>query len=221
MLEEMARFFENRISGYDEHMMNDIEGAAEFYRFTALQLPRGERCAVLDLGCGTGLELEEYFALNPSAKVTGIDLSEGMLSALRNKFPGKPLELIRGSYFDVPFGDDRFDAAVSVESLHHFDAERKLSLYRKLFNSLKPGGCFILTDYFAESEALEREYFENLRKLKAGQGIADNVFCHYDTPLTVEHEMRVLRAAGFTGCGILKSWGATHTVRAVKAAPRN
>lgn len=216
MLEEMARFFENRLSDYDVHMMNDIEGAAEFYKFTALQLPRGERCAILDLGCGTGLELEEYFALNPSAEITGIDLSEGMLSALRNKFPDRSLELICASYFDVPLGDSRFDAAVSVESLHHFDAERKLSLYRKLFNSLKPGGCFILTDYFAESEALEREYFENLRQLKAEQGIADNVFCHYDTPLTVDHEMQLLSSAGFTGCEILKSWSATHTVRAVK-----
>jgi len=218
MLEEMARFFENRLAGYDEHMLTDIEGAAEFYRFTAAQLPSAEYCAVLDLGCGTGLELEEYLALNPSADITGIDLSEGMLSALNNKFPDRTLHLVCGSYFDVPFGKDQFDAAVSVESLHHFSAEQKLALYQKLFDSLKAGGCFVLTDYFAESETLEREYFENLRQLKAEQGITGSGFYHYDTPLTVGHEMQVLRTAGFAKCEILKSWGATCTVKAAKQA---
>lgn len=65
MLERMDRFFENRLAGYDEHMRTNIEGAAEFYRYTAKQLPVEAESKVLDLGCGTGLELEEYFPLNP------------------------------------------------------------------------------------------------------------------------------------------------------------
>lgn len=32
MLEKMAEFFENRLDGYDEHMMTNIEAADEFYR---------------------------------------------------------------------------------------------------------------------------------------------------------------------------------------------
>lgn len=216
MLEEMASFFENRLIGYDEHMMTTIEGAAEFYKFTAVQLPSIEHCAILDLGCGTGLELEEYLALNPSASIMGIDLSSGMLTALKNKFPDKTLDLICGSYFDIPFGSNRFDAAVSVESLHHFAAEQKLFLYKKLFNSLKADGYFVLTDYFAESEALEREYFENLRQLKSEQGIMDSGFYHYDTPLTIDHEREVLKSAGFSQCEILKNWGATYTIKATK-----
>lgn len=216
MLEEMASFFENRLLSYDEHMMTTIEGAPEFYKFTALQLPPTEYCAILDLGCGTGLELAEYFALNPSANITGIDLSEGMLSALKDKFPGKKLNLICGSYFDVSFGKNRFDAAVSVESLHHFTAEQKLSLYKKLVDSLKANGYFILTDYFAESEALEQEYFENLRQLKLEHGIIDSTFYHYDTPLTIGHEMEALRSAGFSQCEILKNWGATYTIKAAR-----
>lgn len=217
MLEEMASFFENRLAGYDEHMITEIESAAEFYRFTAAQLPSAGRCAVLDLGCGTGLELEEYLSLNPSAEITGIDLSQRMLSALKEKFPDRALNLICGSYFDVPFGENRFDAAVSVESLHHFTAEQKLSLYQKLFHSLKEGGYFILTDYFAESEALELEYFENLRQLKAEQGISGGGFYHYDTPLTIDHEIGLLKQAGFSQCEALKNWEATYSVKAVKA----
>lgn len=215
MLEKMASFFEKRLAGYDAHMLTAIEGAAEFYPFTASQLPTSENCSVLDLGCGTGLELESYFALNPSVSVTGIDLSEGMLSALREKFPQKRLDLICGSYFDVPFGTCRFDAAVSVESLHHFPAEQKISLYRKLFQALKADGYFILTDYFAESETLEQEYFVVLQSLKEAQCAGDGFF-HYDTPLTVKHETEALRTAGFSDVRILRNWNATYTLKAIK-----
>lgn len=217
MLEEMASFFERRLSGYDEHMRTDIEGAAAFYPYTAQQLPRTDECEILDLGCGTGLELEAYFPLNPSARITAIDLSQGMLTALQSKFPQKPLTLLCGSYFDIPFGRDRFDAAVSVESLHHFTARQKTALYQKLLDALKDTGFLILTDYFAESEALERAYLAELKRLKAEQGLAsDASFYHYDTPLTVEHETQALQAAGFAECTVLNRWGATCTVKAAK-----
>lgn len=214
MLEKMSEFFEKRLSGYDEHMLTEIEGAAEFYPFTAAQLPRKPKAEILDLGCGTGLELEAYFPLNPSAQVTGIDLSQGMLDALAGKFPDKGMRLICGSYFEVDLGVARYDAAVSVESLHHFSAERKLALYRKLWRALKEGGYFVLTDCFAETPAQEREYFEILERLKQEQGIEDHEFYHYDTPLTAEHEMSLLQQAGFSDVRVLRNWGQTYTILA-------
>lgn len=214
MLERMDQFFEKRLEGYDEHMRTEVECGAGFYLFTAEQLPKAAGAEVLDLGCGTGLELEEYLRVNPGAHITGIDLSEAMLRTLAGKFPDKHLNLVKGSYFEVPFEKGKFNAAVSVESLHHFTREQKLSLYRKLLSALKPGGYFILTDYFAESEALETEYFNNLAKLKEEQNIRDNEFYHYDTPLTVEHEAEVLREAGFAAVSILKNWDTTYTLKA-------
>ena len=213
-LERMDDFFAARVNGYDEHMRMTIEGASDFYAYTASLLPMESGAKVLDLGCGTGLELEEYFNLNPDANVTGIDLSEAMLKSLKEKFPNKSINLVLGSYFDVPFGENKYDAAVSVESLHHFPAEQKETLYRKLCAALKENGRFVLTDYFAESEELEKEYFRNLKQLKEEQGLSGNEFYHYDTPLTVDHEMQVLRRAGFSDVQMLKEWGTTFTLLA-------
>ena len=215
-LEKMSDFFEKRLDGYDEHMLTNIESATEFYPFTARLLPVAEKCSILDLGCGTGLELGEYYALNPSAKVTGIDLSKGMLDALKKKFTDKEITLIEGSYFDVPLGEEVFEAAVSVESLHHFTKEEKVPLYSKLNKALKNDGYFILTDYFALSDEEERVHRQTLNDLKAEQGITDTEFYHYDTPLTVEHEKEALLEAGFSSVEILDHWGATYTIRAVK-----
>ena len=215
-LEQMNDFFAARVDGYDEHMRATIEGADDFYAYTASLLPANTGARVLDLGCGTGLELEEYFRINPDAAVTGIDLSDAMLSALKNKFPGRRLNLIRGSYFDVPFGENAYDAAVSVESLHHFTAEQKEALYTRLHAALNKNGCFVLTDYFAESEAQEKELFRSLKQLKQEQGLPENEFFHYDTPLTVKHESEALRKAGFSEIRIMKNWGHTFTLLAVR-----
>lgn len=220
MLEKMGAFFDARLDGYEEHQLTCIESAQEFYPFTANCLPVEPGAEILDLGCGTGLELNYYFEKNPTAKVTCIDLAPGMLAELRNKFAEKVenngLTLIQGSYFELPLGEALYDGAVSVESLHHFTKKEKLPLYAKLYKALKPGGYFILTDYFAPTEELEREYRGELLRLKKEQGICDNEFYHYDTPLTVEHEIEALREAGFAEIEVLGSWGATSTVRAKK-----
>ncbi len=216
MLEKMGEFFDNRLEIYDEHQLNCIESAREFLKFTAECLPIFPNCTILDLGCGTGLELECYYAINASAKVTGIDLAPGMLRKLKEKFRGRDIKLIEGSYFAIPFGKAVYDAAVSVESLHHFTADEKIPLYRKLRESLKPDGYFVLTDYFSLSAEEEYQHREELLRLKKEQGITDDTFYHFDTPLTVEHEIECFKKAGFSKVEILNHWGATYTLQAVR-----
>ena len=212
----MGEFFDSRLNGYEEHQLTSIESAQEFYPFTAGCLPQIPEAQIIDLGCGTGLELGFYFETVPTAHITGIDLAPGMLDELQKKFPDKSMTLISGSYFDVPFDENAFDAAVSVESLHHFTKEDKVPLYTKLRKSLKSDGYFILTDYFSMSDKEEHLHRTELLRLKKEQNIADDEFYHYDTPLTVEHEMEALTDAGFSSVSLLKSWGATSALRAVR-----
>ena len=79
---------------------------------------------LLDLGCGTGLELDEILQKRPKLEVTGIDLSEDMLGRLSAKHP--QVHTIRADYFRYDFGKEAYDMAVSFESLHHFKPEKKL-----------------------------------------------------------------------------------------------
>ena len=139
-----------------------------------------------------------------------------MITVLQRKFIGNNITLILGSYFDVLLGENVFDAAVSVESLHHFTKEEKIPLYAKLHTALKENGYFILTDYFSLSDDEEEMHRQNLIALKTEQGITDDEFYHYDTPLTVKHEIEALLEAGFSNVEVLNHWGATYTVKAVK-----
>ena len=89
-------------------------------------------------------------------------------------------------------------------------------MYSKLHIALKDDGYFILTDYFSLSDDEERMHRNNLIALKTEQGITDDEFYHYDTPLTVKHELEALVEAGFASVEVLNNWGATYTVKAVK-----
>ena len=215
-LEEMGSFFDARLDIYDAHQLDCIDSARDFYPFTAAQLPRTPEAVILDLGCGTGLELEYYFALNPTARITGIDLAPGMLRALQQKFPHKVLTLIQGSYLKLPPGTDCYDGAVSVESLHHLSPEEKLPLYKKLHTALKDGSDFILSDYFASDEETETRCRRELLHQLRTQGLPSKGLYHFDTPLTREHETALLQEAGFSAVELLGQWAHTCTLRAKK-----
>ncbi|MDE6168094.1 MAG: methyltransferase, partial [Acetatifactor sp.] len=68
-LEEMSDFFANRLSDYEEHMSIWEKS----YQLFAEMLP-SDCQKILDLGCGTGLELDRIWAKNPGIDVTGVDL---------------------------------------------------------------------------------------------------------------------------------------------------
>lgn len=191
-LEEMSDFFTKRLGDYEEHM----EIWENSYQIFAGLLP-SECQRIVDLGCGTGLELDKIWQKNPDIEVTGVDLCQSMLDKLLKKHSDKRLTIVCQDYFKYDFGNDKWDAVISFESLHHFLPERKKELYRNVYNGLKHGGVFILGDYIAccdEEEELLRSVYLKKRKQFA---IPDDSFVHFDIPLTLEHEKELLQNAGF------------------------
>jgi len=143
------------------------------------------------------LELDYIWQKNPEIEVTGVDLCQDMLDKLLKKHFDKHLITVCQDYFRYNLGCERWDAIISFESLHHFLPERKGELYRKIYHGLKKGGVFLLGDYIAccdEEEELLRNVYLKKRKQSL---IPDNHFVHFDIPLTLEHESRLLQDAGF------------------------
>ena len=114
-LEEMSGFFTKRLHDYEEHMSIWEES----YQVFAESLPL-ECQKILDLGCGTGLELDKIWKISPDVEVTGIDLCANMLDKLLEKHQDKPLTAICQDYFQYDFGYGKWDAVISFESLHIF-----------------------------------------------------------------------------------------------------
>ena len=192
----MTDFFARRVKGYDEHMINGVAGCKEAYKKMAELIPEGAE-ALLDLGCGTGLELENIFKLYPDIAVTGIDITAQMLDKLREKYKGKKITLINGDYFKTDIGRCRFGAAISFQTLHHFSHTMKTELYKKICTSLKNGGIYIECDYMVETQEEEDHWFSENARIRRELDISEDVFYHYDTPCTVENQISMLLQAGF------------------------
>lgn len=195
-MEKMNEFFTARVDGYDEHMLNEVDGCREAYGEMSRLVPENTK-SLLDLGCGTGLELEAIFKRFPDISVTGIDLTKAMLDKLEDKYRGKNITLIQGDYFRTDLGQNRFDTAISFQTMHHFSHEMKIGLYRKICDSLKSGGVYIECDYMVETQAEEEYWYAENARIRREQNIPENEFYHYDTPCTIENQIKMFKAAGF------------------------
>ncbi len=196
-LERMSDFFTTRVDGYDEHMLNDVEGCKEGYIKMAELVPE-DTGMILDLGCGTGLELDEIFRRFPDASVTGIDLTQAMLDKLKQKHPDKNIRLICGDYFDIDLGENIYDTVISFQTMHHFSHTEKSGLYRKIYRALKSDGVYIECDYMVDDQSVEDELFAENARLRCEMNIPEGEFYHFDTPCTIDNQIAILRKAGFS-----------------------
>jgi tRNA (cmo5U34)-methyltransferase len=147
--ERMAAFFDARTDTYEEHMRSDVANFDRMYSEVCACFPASQSTLeILDIGCGTGLELGGIFQRVPNARVLGIDVSEKMLAVLKARYSNRAnqITLVCTNYLDYAFGKSRFDCAFSVWSLHHLLPYTKRSLYRKVRASLKHSGRYIECD---------------------------------------------------------------------------
>ncbi len=202
-IEKMADFFTARVDEYEPRMLNQVEGCADAYVKMAeivgeIQKKCDKPIKLLDLGCGTGLELDEIFKLAPNIKVTGIDLTQAMLDKLEEKHRDKGIELICGSYFEVPFFINKYDVVISFQTMHHFSKDKKIKLYEKISESLSDNCVYIECDYMVENQSDEDLYFAENARLRQELNISEDEFYHYDTPCTIENQIEMFYKANFS-----------------------
>ncbi|WP_428663324.1 class I SAM-dependent methyltransferase [Runella sp.] len=96
-----------------------------------------------DIGCGTGRHWAKLMSQKPSG-ITGYDVSEGMLSRLKDKFPDAKIYLITDDLFlDTP--DKSYDLIISTLTVAHIQhIEAALRAWCRI---LKPNGEIIITDF--------------------------------------------------------------------------
>lgn len=198
--EKMADFFDARSDGYDEHMRRSVSDFHAFYESIASPISKTSRAIrILDIGCGTGLELEGIFTRAPNARVTAVDLSEGMLANLRKTHEERldQLAVVKGSYLEVPLGESVYEYAVAVMTLHHLLPDRRRQLYDRIKKALKPGGTYIEGDWVV-SQPEERRYLSRFEEMMGTQERIGDGQHHIDAPLAVESVMDLLLEAGFS-----------------------
>lgn len=113
-------------------------------RWTGLKLPEPQ--AVLDFGAGIGNSLPHLARVFPTARLTGLDVSEKSLAVAAQRFPGLA-ELVRYEGGETPLADGSFDLIFSACVFHHIDPAEHGPLLARLKRLLKPGGVLAIFEH--------------------------------------------------------------------------
>lgn len=81
-----------------------------------------EGIAVLDVGCGTGTQLQQY--QRARCRVSGIDASTAMLDRARMKL-GESADLCLGTATRLPYADGSFGLVTCVITLHEMPPSQR------------------------------------------------------------------------------------------------
>tara|TARA_R110002020_G_scaffold15555_18_gene55283 strand:+ start:4044 stop:4754 length:711 start_codon:yes stop_codon:yes gene_type:complete len=146
--------FDDYSADYDEHVNKAlvIPGLKVDY-FTQvkaayiLDLLKGaygtSEVSVLDIGCGVG---NYHKLLRPQLRdLAGIDVSRESVAEARKRHPSVDYETYDGT--NVPYPEERFDAAFAICVYHHIPLATRPVLTRDVARVLKPGGLFMIFEH--------------------------------------------------------------------------
>jgi demethylmenaquinone methyltransferase/2-methoxy-6-polyprenyl-1,4-benzoquinol methylase len=166
--EQIAKMFNNISYRYDflNHFLS--LGIDRLWRKTAIRILRPSKpLYILDVATGTGDFAIQALVLDP-VKITGIDISEGMLAVGRKKLKklqenGK-IELLAGDSENLQFADNTFDAVTVGFGVRNFEnLEQGLSEVRRV---LRPGAMLVVLEFSRPGKFPMRQlynfYFKNI-----------------------------------------------------------
>jgi len=162
---------------------------------------------VLDLGIGTGNLSLKVLKQFPKAKIVGIDKDGEMLKVASKKLKrlSPKIELIKGDFSDS-FLKRKYNAIISLLSIHHLTNFQKRKLFKQIYQNLKPKGIFVNGDFVisdskyinGKSAEMEKEFMKSQGIKEPGLLISGGKICaEDDIPTTIENQIKWLKEAGF------------------------
>ncbi|MFN4122370.1 MAG: bifunctional demethylmenaquinone methyltransferase/2-methoxy-6-polyprenyl-1,4-benzoquinol methylase UbiE [Flavobacteriales bacterium] len=147
--QQVADMFDNISPSYDKLNRSLSFGIDVLWRKKIKRILKKKRPAsILDVATGTADVALELSALKPE-KITGVDISEGMLAVGREKIKRRNLQekivLLKGDSEDLQFPDNSFDAITVAFGVRNFEnLEKGLAEMQRV---LKPGGTILILEF--------------------------------------------------------------------------
>ncbi|PTR00971.1 demethylmenaquinone methyltransferase/2-methoxy-6-polyprenyl-1,4-benzoquinol methylase [Mucilaginibacter yixingensis] len=148
--EQVADMFNNIAKTYDflNHFLS--LGIDVIWRKKAInELKADQPRHILDVATGTGDFAFEALSILRPEKITGVDISQGMLDIAKQKIAKRGLsdrfEVKLGDSEKLPFSDSTFDAITVAYGVRNFENLEKGMA--DMFRVLKPGGKAVVLEF--------------------------------------------------------------------------
>lgn len=161
---KLRDLFDQCATAYDADRPKLVPSFNELYGTAMRVIPfsTNAQLQVLDLGTGTGLFAAMVAKSFSEARLHLTDVSEAMLAQARQRFAGNPrvtFSLQEHSQLSVT---SEYDLVISALSIHHLENCEKQALFRKVHQSLRPGGRFINVDQALAPTQRGEEQYEHM-----------------------------------------------------------
>lgn len=177
--DSLARIYDGFAATYARQ--RDVFDLSGVLRDFAADLPPvGDLC---DLGCGAGEPVSAMFVAR-GWRVTGVDLSAGMLELANTYVPG--ITTVLADIRNVEFDANSFDAVVAVDSLFHVPWRDHPTIFARVARWLRPSGRFLFT--YALRDYTGQDEFEGTKEF-----MGQELFYSHTTPARMGEQ---LAAAG-------------------------
>jgi tRNA (cmo5U34)-methyltransferase len=204
-----------RFSDLDSGQVSTIDAKISLELITeAARRIRPDAKTLLDIGCGAGNYTLMMLSKMKNLNCTLVDLSKPMLDKAYERvsqFTEKKAEIIQGDIREIHLTGDHFDIILAGAVLHHLRDEADWEfVFRKLFNTLKPGGCLMISDLITQDiETLNQyiwekygDYLENLGGREYRQKVLDYV-SKEDSPRSLNYQLELMKKIGFSHTEVL------------------
>lgn len=169
---------------------------------------------LLDLGCGAGNYTLKMLEKVPNLNCTLIDLSSKMLEKAQQRVAPETtgaIKTIQGDIRVVDVTKNHFDIILAGAVLHHLrdDADWEF-VFRKLYDTLKPGGCLFISDLVIQENAAVNDmmwtkYGDYLHQV-GGEEYKQKVFDYIekeDSPRPLTYQLELMKKIGFSSTEVL------------------
>ncbi|KMT18277.1 hypothetical protein BVRB_2g024410 [Beta vulgaris subsp. vulgaris] len=129
---------------------------------------------ILDVGCGVGGPMRAI-AAHSKANIVGITINDYQVKRanLHNKKAGltSVCEVVHGNFLDMPFDDNTFDGAYSIEATCH--APKLEDVYAEIFRVMKPGTLYVSYEWVTTEKYNDddSEHKEIIRRIERGDAL--------------------------------------------------
>jgi cyclopropane fatty-acyl-phospholipid synthase-like methyltransferase len=96
---------------------------------------------ILDLGCGMGEPIAEYF-INQGLTVVGVDACERLIELAKERFPNN--RFILNDMRNLCL-NKKFDAIIAWNSFFHLNQDEQRAMFQTFEDHMKPGGILLFT----------------------------------------------------------------------------
>ena len=222
--EQVKEMFDSIAPAYDFMNRAMTFGIDKCWRAKAVRMIKAYAPkTILDVATGTGdLAIKLARTLHPE-KITGIDLSEGMIAIGEKKVAEAGLNniinFVAGDCLNLPFDESQFDCitvAYGVRNFEHLDQG-----YCEMYRVLRPGGVLCVIELSTPTSPIVKPFYRLYTRFiipTMGRLVSKDVRAYSYLPESIaavpqgNDMLQLMRDAGFSNCKFTRLTFGTCTI---------